>query len=182
MFEREKVVLSRDVRAVLIPDGTPIDLEKGTPVTIQQSLGGTYTVGTDFGFMARIGAEDADALGKEIAKLEIDGTSTDPESIEKSVWAVLATCYDPEIPIDIVELGLVYDCVLTPTSEGGHEVGIRMTLTAPGCGMGPVLQADVQRKVSAVPGVSKANVEIVFDPPWTQDRMSEAAKLQLGFF
>jgi len=182
MHEKETLELRRDVRAVLIPDGTPVELEKGTRVTIQQSLGGTWTVITELGFLARIDGEDADALGREPPPKVSEPVSTDQESVERVVWDTLRTCYDPEIPVDIVELGLVYECNVEPIADGQNVVSIRMTLTAPGCGMGPILQADVQRKVEAIPGVAKAIVEVVFDPPWTHERMSEAAKLQLGLF
>lgn len=182
MHERETIELERDVRAVLIPDGTPIELSKGSKVTVQQSLGGTWTVSTDIGFLARIDGKDADALGFEPPASTVDPARTDRESVETAVWDALRTCYDPEIPVNIVELGLVYECKVEPAGEGKNTVSIRMTLTAPGCGMGPVLQADVQNKVSALPGVETATVEVVFDPPWSPERMSEAAKLQLGMF
>ncbi len=179
-FENSLVVLSRDVVGIQIPDGNKVNLPEGTNVTLHQELGGSYTVGTELGYLVRISGQDADALGKEVKALVLENQGTDPASIEKAVWEVLKTCYDPEIPINIVELGLVYECKVTPVSEGQNDVQIKMTLTAPGCGMGPVLQSDVETKVKSLPGVNKTNVEVVFDPAWDREMMSEAAKLQLG--
>ena len=180
--EKPSVELTRDVRAVVVPDGTQVTLTQGTRATIQQSLGGTHTVMTDLGFMARIDGADADALGLEVEEPDAKEIPTDAESVEKSVWDVLRTCYDPEIPVNIVELGLVYECRVDRRDDDLYEVYVRMTLTAPGCGMGPVLQADVETKVRKLAGVDKAVVEVVFDPPWAREMMSEAAKLQLGMF
>lgn len=179
-FENTLVTLSRDVVAIQIPDGNKVNLPQGTTVTIQQQLGGSYTVATELGYLVRIGGQDADAIGREPEKLAVTQTGTDPASVEKAVWEVLKTCYDPEIPIDIVELGLVYECKVTPDGPDRNAVYVKMTLTAPGCGMGPVLQSDVETKVKALPGVSAATVEVVFDPPWDREMMSEAARLQLG--
>ncbi len=178
----EPITLGRDCEAVQIPTGDQVTIPAGTPVRITQSLGGTYTVITEQGYMVRIAGKDADALGKEpVAALQAaePTSSKGPADVESLVWDQLRTCYDPEIPINIVDLGLVYSCVITRLSDGGNEVHIRMTLTAPGCGMGEVLRADVERKVLGVPGVGKAFVEVVFDPAWGPSRMSEAAKLQL---
>lgn len=179
-FENSLVTISRDIVGVQIPDGNKVNLPEGTPVTLHQELGGSYTVGTELGYLVRISGQDADALGKEVQTLVVENKGTDPVSLEKAIWEVLKTCYDPEIPINIVELGLVYKCQVTPVSEGVNDVQITMTLTAPGCGMGPVLQGDVETKVKSLPGVNKANVEVVFDPAWDREMMSEAAKLQLG--
>jgi probable FeS assembly SUF system protein SufT len=181
MQANEIVSLTRDCPAVLIPAGTSITLPAGQQVTITQSLGGSYTCYVE-GNLARIDGQDADALGKtptphEFSKSE---TTADGAVDEQLIWQQLATCYDPEIPINIVELGLIYDCAVTPLPEGGNRVDIKMTLTAPGCGMGAILQQDVASKVKSVPNVTDANVEIVFDPPWDQSRMSEAARLQAG--
>lgn len=274
----EPIALERDVTAILVPDGNEILLSKGSQVTIQQELGGSYTVRTDLGFMARIDGKDADAIGREIVESEVQVDPGDVVSVEKAIWEALRTCYDPEIPVNIVELGLIYGCKLrtladvplaeregppstlgpaagAPASspavsteagasdasasddsasseatasseeeskdkseekkslpgvpaatqadlvppaeaaddeseadagqsgtedESGLFAEIEMTLTAPACGMGPVLQQDVQRKVEAIPGVSKVRVDIVFDPPWSYDKMSEAARLELG--
>jgi probable FeS assembly SUF system protein SufT len=176
----EKITLQRDVVGTLIPAGTKVELPEGAEARITQALGGSYTVEVQ-GHLFRVEGRDADALGKAPAtapQLAIDASADD---VEKAVWAQLATCYDPEIPINIVELGLIYDCELEVAAEGGWLVKIRMTLTAPGCGMGDVLVADVKSKSLEVPGVHEAEVELVFDPPWTRDMMSEAAQLQAGF-
>ncbi|MEM7232053.1 MAG: putative Fe-S cluster assembly protein SufT [Planctomycetota bacterium] len=182
MIERESIELTRDVNAIVIPDGSPTSLTKGSKVTLQQSLGGTYTVSTEFGFLARIAGEDADALGKEVEAVQESDAPVDQSTVDQAVWAALATCYDPEIPVNIVELGLVYECkvVESEARPGTFQVEVRMTLTAPGCGMGPVLQGDAATKIRNLPGVSGVNVELVFDPPWQQQMMSEAARLQLG--
>ncbi len=182
----EKVTLTRECDAVEIPSGYAITLPAGTGVTITQSLGGTYTVITDYGFMVRISERDADALGKTSAPAH--AASTPPAraateaagSVEELVWERLKTCYDPEIPVNIVDLGLVYRCEVTPLPEGGSRVEVEITLTAPGCGMGPILQADVQLKLLGLPGVKEADVQVVFEPAWDPSRMSEAARLELG--
>ncbi|MGR9116522.1 MAG: putative Fe-S cluster assembly protein SufT [Gammaproteobacteria bacterium] len=182
MAERESVVLTRDVNVVMIPDGNTSTLSKGTTVTIHQSLGNNYTVVTDHGHMVRIASADADALGKESHELHTLVTDTDPEAVEKNCWEVMKTVYDPEIPVNIVDLGLVYNCIVAPTGNGKNAVHIRMTLTAPGCGMGPVIQSDVEKSIRALPGVESVNVEIVLDPPWSREMMSEVAQVQLGLF
>lgn len=180
MYGRESIVLQRDVNVVQIPDGTPDVLPEGHVVTLYQYLGGNYTVTNEWGYMVRIAGQDADALGKEPPILSNLATGTDPDSVERNVWEVLRTIYDPEIPVNIVDLGLVYHCKVTPMADGRNEVYIAMTLTAPGCGMGPVLQYDAEAAVKNLPGVGKVTVEVVFDPPWGRDMMSEVAKLQLG--
>ncbi|HLF95773.1 MAG TPA: putative Fe-S cluster assembly protein SufT [Methylococcaceae bacterium] len=179
MYGQAPVYLERDVNVVYVPDGTPGVLPKGEMVMLYQSLGGSYTVTTSQGRMARIASYDADAIGLEAPPPLPLLEGTDAESVEKNVWEVLKTIYDPEIPVNIAELGLVYACRVTPT-EIGNDVYIAMTLTAPACGMGPVLQYDVEEAVRRLPGVNRVNVEVVFDPPWSRERMSEAAKLQLG--
>jgi probable FeS assembly SUF system protein SufT len=162
---------------VLIPAGTTVTLQAGVPVVITQALGGSYTV-IVHGNMARIAGADADALGKEVTA---STAATEPGKLtEEQVYEALRACYDPEIPVNIVELGLVYDLQIVPLPDGGHRVEIKMTLTAPGCGMGPVLQQDVEAKVLALPGVKEAAVCLVWDPPWNRDMLSDAAKLQLG--
>ncbi len=178
----ELTAISRDCEAVLIPMGTKVTLKKGSQVKITQSLGGSYTVITEEGYMARIVGKDGDALGKEIASAATAAASTEvtPESVKKMVWEQLKTCYDPEIPVNIADLGLIYKCEIDPLPEGGHKVYIQMTLTAPGCGMGEALRADAQHKVSGVPGVKQVNVDLTFDPPWNPSMLTEAAKLQLG--
>jgi len=176
----ETIDLLRDCEGVQIPEGTPLVIPQGTRVMISQSLGGTYTVITDRGYMVRIEGKDADALGKAIEKSALD--SNRDKSVQDQVWAQLKTCYDPEIPVDIVELGLIYECHVQEIEPGQFDVAVTMTLTAPGCGMGPVLKSDVEKKIAAVPGVRSSSVEITLDPPWDQSRMSEAAKLQLNMY
>ena len=178
---QEHAVVSRDCKAIQIPEGTPVLLSPGTRVRIMQALGGSYTVVTERGHMLRLDEKDADAIGQAPAHT---GAPADLEegSLEEQVWARLKTCYDPEIPVNIVDLGLVYNCEITPLPGGRSAVGIKMTLTAPGCGMGPVLAQDVKDKIEALPGVDQADVEVVFDPQWNQNMMTEAARLQLGLF
>ncbi len=183
MESPEYVVASRDVKAIEIPQGTPAVLPEGTHLRITQQLGGSYTVMSEHGQMLRIEAKDADAIGKQAAVAPAalaEGPAG--ETLDERVWAELRTCFDPEIPVNIVDLGLVYNCEVQPQPEGASKVLIKMTLTAPGCGMGPVLAEDVKTKVEALPGVTEADVEIVWDPQWNQNMMSEAARLQLGFF
>ncbi|MFK5949912.1 MAG: putative Fe-S cluster assembly protein SufT [Methylococcales bacterium] len=181
MSERETVVLTRDVNIVMIPDGNHGTLSKGKEVTIHQSLGDNYTVVTEHGHMVRISGKDADALGKEAHSLHTLVSETDPIAVEKNCWEVMKTVYDPEIPVNIVDLGLVYQCKVEPTEEG-NSVYIQMTLTAPGCGMGPVIQGDVETNIRSLPGVNSVNVEVVLDPPWSREMMSEVAQVQLGLF
>lgn len=172
-------VLKRDCEAILIPAGTKITIPAGTRVTITQALGGSYTVNIQ-GNLARIDGKDADALGLTPTVTGDDsGAGAGPVDEEK-VWDVLKTCYDPEIPTNIVDLGLVYECRITPLDGGGNRVSIKMTLTAPGCGMGPFIVEDVRNKVLTVPNVTEANIELVFDPPWDQSMMSDEAKLRTG--
>ncbi len=178
MHQREETILKRDVGAIQIPDGTAIRLTEGTPVLITQQLGGSFTIMNDRGAMYRIDERNADALGKEVAA---DATSAKAGSLEDRIWEQMKKCYDPEIPVNIVDLGLVYDCRVQEGEAGESAVEIKMTLTAPGCGMGPVLAEDVKRRVEDLEGVSTAEVDVVFEPPWNQNMMSEAARLQLGF-
>lgn len=183
MASQQEVTLSRDVSAAIVPAGTKVTLLKGQQALVTQSLGGSFTVVVN-GNMFRIEARDADALGLEPpAGPQVEQAApTTPEEVEKLVWEALKTCYDPEIPVNIVDLGLIYDCVVTPVGEGSnrYRVHIKMTLTAPGCGMGPVIAQDAQNKILAIPSVEEANVEVVWDPPWNQAMLSEAARLQLG--
>ncbi|MBI4970371.1 MAG: putative Fe-S cluster assembly protein SufT [Candidatus Omnitrophica bacterium] len=182
MQPNEEIQLSRDVEAVRIPDGTRTTLTKGTRLKITQSLGDMYTIFTEQGYMFRIEGKNADAIGKEVvtsSAAPVAGALTDVP-LEKLVESQLRTCYDPEIPVNILDLGLIYSQVITPLKDGGNRVEIEMTLTAPGCGMGPVLQDEVRAKVSNLPGVTETDVRLVFSPPWGPDRMSDAAKLQLG--
>ncbi len=182
MAEREDVVLTRDVNIVTIPDGNTGTLSKGQIVTIHQALGDNYTVVSERGHMVRIAGVDADALGKEPHTLHTLVSETDTVAVEKNCWEVMKTVYDPEIPVNIVDLGLVYRCKVTPVDEGLNDVHVIMTLTAPGCGMGPVIQSDVEKCIRALPGVDHVNVEVVLDPPWSREMMSEVAQLQLGLY
>lgn len=174
------ITLSRDCEVIEIPSGTRNSLAAGSVVRIMQTLGGSYTVtGGQYGYMYRIDARDADALG--LPTPETPATSEPKTFSEQLVKDELKTIFDPEIPVNIVDLGLVYGCDITPSEQGGHDIEVKMSMTAPGCGMGNVLKADVESKLARLPDVKRVNVEIVFDPPWTPARMSEAAKLQLGF-
>ncbi len=173
------IQLTRDCEGTQIPIGNPIMLPKGTPVRITQSLGGAYTVVTDHGYMVRISEKDADALGKETPK-QAQNDSAQSLSLEQLVWNQMKTCYDPEIPVNIVDLGLVYSCDISQLPDGGHKVDVEMTLTAPGCGMGEVIKSDVARKISTIPEVKSVNVALVWEPQWDQSRMTDAAKLKLN--
>ncbi len=176
----DTITLKRTVEAVLIPAGDKVTLQAGETAQITQTLGGTYTVVVR-GNMYRIDGKDADALGLEAAAPPAGtGQPATPEQLEKQVWDAMRTCYDPEIPVNIVDLGLVYDSRITPLAPGRNRVDVKMTLTAPGCGMGPVLQQDVSNKLLSLEDVEEANVELVWEPQWNQGMMSEAAKLQLG--
>ncbi len=177
----EEVVFGREAEVVLIPDGYRQLMPEGTRGWITQVLGGNYTVQLDTGRLVRISSDDADAIGK--ADEVPDRPKHDPDAplSEPMVWDALRQCYDPEIPLNIVELGLIYHLDLEETPEG-HEVRIAMTLTAPGCGMGQVLADDVEYRVRALPGVSSVKVELTFDPPWSPERMSEEGRLELGMF
>ena len=178
---REEITFSRNTEAVMIPSGEKVLVPKGAQATITQSLGGTYTLITDRGLMVRVSGGDVVAIGKTpVETAEVKPEELTPEKLEEMVWDALKTCYDPEIPVNIVDLGLVYLCELDDAEEGGKSVKIKMTLTAPGCGMGPVLASDVKMKIENVPGVKKADVDVVFDPVWDRSMMSEAARLQLG--
>ena len=177
------ITVFRDCEAVMIPSGDKKKLAAGSRVWITQALGGSFTVMTDRGYMARVVGKDADALGLQDATASRQGIQNSqdrPEDVEKLVWERLRTCFDPEIPVNIVDLGLIYHCRVTPLSEGGHKVEVQFTLTAQGCGMGEILKVDIQDKIMGVPGVKQVNVELVGDPPWNQSMISEPAKLQLG--
>ncbi len=177
------ITLERDCEATLIPGGQRVTLSQGDEVMVTQSLGGSFTVQTSDGYLARISTEDADALGLEPAgNTEADKglAETGPFDIAQ-VIKQLKTVFDPEIPVNVVDLGLIYACDAQPLPEGGHRVEIKMSMTAPGCGMGDVLREDAITRVKAVPGVSDVDIELVWDPPWDMSRMSDAARLQLGF-
>jgi probable FeS assembly SUF system protein SufT len=179
--ENEPIVIYRDVRAVMVPAGADVTLKAGQAGYITQALGGSFTLYVD-GNLYRIAGEDADALGKEVVRApEVPPDATE-QDILKATWDQLRTCYDPEIPINIVDLGLVYECDVKPNDDGTRTVEVKMTLTAPGCGMGEILVDDAKDKIERIPTVREALVELVFDPPWNQSMMSEAARLQTGMF
>jgi len=177
----DSIPLTRDVEASIVPAGDKVTLLKGEEATLTQDLGG-YTVVVR-GNMFRLADKDADALGIAVAQKQSTGGGTprSKEDLEKEIWAQLKNCYDPEIPVNIVDLGLVYGCALEPIGAGQtYKADVKMTLTAPGCGMGPVLAQDVQNRLLNLEEIEEANVEIVWDPPWNQGLMTDAAKLQLG--
>jgi probable FeS assembly SUF system protein SufT len=175
---QKEVTTTREIEAREIPSGTKLMIPEGTPLAITQSLGGSYTVMTPYGSMVRIDGKDADAIGQEaVAEQE---AAAGGKTTEELAWDQLRTCYDPEIPVNIVDLGLVYQCGATPLPDGGSKVEVRFTLTAPGCGMGDVLREDIKGKLLSLPDVKEADVQVLFDPPWNMSMMSEAAKLQLG--
>lgn len=179
--QHEKVALTRDVAAVQIPGGDTIILPIGTEVYITQTLGGAFTVATDHG-LARISKKDSDALGKDpdaqLSKKE--DTPPSPDTLEERIWAAMKTVYDPEIPVDVVNLGLIYDCILTKREDGKFDAVIKMTLTAQGCGMGPIIASEVEGRVASLPEVETATVELVWEPAWNQDMISEEGRMVLG--
>lgn len=178
-YDNEPVKLSRDITAVIIPVGEPVNLREGTSGVITQSLGGSFTVYIE-GNLFRISGVDADAIGKEpTVPPDVPADASDAD-YEKLIWDQLKTCYDPEIPVNIVDLGLIYRCDIALNEDGSRSVDIDMTLTAPGCGMGDILVQDAREKVEMVPTVDQVSVELVFDPPWNQAMMSEEARLQTG--
>jgi probable FeS assembly SUF system protein SufT len=175
------VGFERDFAAVLVPQGDVVTLTAGSVGYITQALGGSYTVFVE-GNLLRIAGADADAIGKDPPEpLELASDATD-EAVEQLVWKQLRTCFDPEIPINVVDLGLVYDAVVSRREDGERQVEVRMTLTAPGCGMGDILVDDVRTKLELIPTVAEADVELVFDPPWNRSMMSDAARLETGMF
>ena len=176
---REPAEIERSVRAERVPDGSAVELVTGTPVLITQALGGSFTLLVD-GQLVRLRGADADAIGKSVPEPVAVPAGAGQETLREQVWAILKTCYDPEIPVDIVELGLVYEVDLTPMDQGRYRVRVRMTLTAPGCGMGSILADEICDKLLALDAVGEATVDLVFDPPWDITRMSEAAALALG--
>jgi probable FeS assembly SUF system protein SufT len=178
---REARTLSRTVEVAAIPYGDRLTLDAGSTVYITQALGGSFTVMTDRGYMVRIEGKDADAIG-ETSVAPPSAEELADKSVEQRAWDQLKTCFDPEIPVNIVDLGLVYECSVTPVAgeDGQNKATVKFTLTAPGCGMGDYLKMDVQSKLLTVPGIKEASVEVVLDPPWNQSMMSEAARLQLG--
>jgi probable FeS assembly SUF system protein SufT len=179
MVMREARTLSRDVEVAAIPYGDRLTLTAGTTVYITQALGGSYTAMTDHGYLVRVEGGDADAIGEE-PKKPLTAEDVAGRSVQELAWEQLKTCFDPEIPVNIVDLGLVYRCEASTLDDGAGKVTVEFTLTAPGCGMGDFLRQDVQQKLLAIPGVEEAEVEVVLDPPWDQSMMSDVARLQLG--
>ncbi|AZR21813.1 putative Fe-S cluster assembly protein SufT [Xanthomonas vasicola] len=182
MYSRssEPVQFERDCDAVMVPQGDSVTLPAGSYGYITQALGGSYTVFVE-GSLFRIAGKDGDAIGKEPPPgLELPANASD-EEVEALVWQQLRTCFDPEIPFNIVDLGLVYEAVVSHREEDNQRrVDVKMTLTAPGCGMGEILVDDVRSKVEMIPTIAEADVELVFDPPWGRHMMSEAARLETG--
>ena len=179
---REPVVTTRAVRVECVPDGRPADLPPGTPAHVTQALGGSFTLWVE-GQLMRLRGADADAIGKPVPTAPAAAAQSADIGVDELtglVWQTLKTCYDPEIPVDIVDLGLVYVCDVLPMDDGRFRVSVKMTLTAPGCGMGEVIADEVCDKVLALPRVGEATVALVFDPPWDRSMMSEAALLTLG--
>ena len=179
--ENEAFVVYRDVKAVIVPAGSEVTLKAGQAGYITQALGGSFTVYVD-GNLFRVAGEDADAIGKEVVKPPELPPNASEEDVLQVVWNHLRLCYDPEIPINIVDLGLVYECEVNSNEDGTRTVEVKMTLTAPGCGMGEILVDDAKDKIERIPTVREARVELVFDPPWNQTMMSEVARLQTGMF
>ena len=182
MHQNKEFTLSRDCEAILIPSGQKFSIPAGTRGVITQALGGSYTIATSYG-LSRIAEKDLDALGlqKPSAKTEQKAVAqTNGEVSEEDVWNQLRQCFDPEIPVNIVDLGLVYDCQLINKPEGGTKVEVKMTLTAPGCGIGPAIAHDAQSKILSIDGVDEADVQLVWDPPWNQNMISEAGRMKLG--
>lgn len=175
----EPVTLSRDCDAVLIPAGEQVKLPAGITGFITQALGGSFTVYIE-GNLFRIAGSDADAIGQELIRPPDVPENASNEEIEAVIWQQMRTCYDPEIPINIVDLGLIYDCQIDEPATGHRFVRVKMTLTAPGCGMGDILAQDVREKIEIIPTIEGAEVELVFDPPWNQSMMSEEARLEAG--
>ena len=177
--DSEPVVLKRDVKAIVVPAGMEIDLQKGALVYITQAMGGSFTIYHE-GNLFRIAGLDADALGKEPVEPPALPENATEEEFSELIWDQIRTCYDPEIPVNIVDLGLIYNVDIATNDAGQKHITVHMTLTAAGCGMGDILVEDVKEKVSIVPTVSQADVELTFDPPWNREMMSESARLELG--
>ena len=175
----DEIRLQREVEAIAIPAGTPKKLAAGTEVIITQDLGGTFTVhAPEVGGLFRIQGRDGDALGRTVAQAK---TGSGGGRIgEDEVWAVLKTCYDPEIPVNIVDLGLIYSLEMKGNEGGGHRVEVKMTLTAQGCGMGPSIAADGRQKILSLEGVQEAQVDVVWDPPWGPQMITPEGRKKLG--
>jgi probable FeS assembly SUF system protein SufT len=179
MTTEKPITLKRNCIAVMVPSGEEVSLSAGSSVWLTQALGGTYTVMTERGYTARIDGCDADALGLT-PTAEQQTAEAGSASIEDRVWHELRSCFDPEIPVNIVDLGLIYDCQVSRRPDGGHKASVRFTLTARGCGMGQFLKEDIKKKLLAVPEIREVDVELVWDPPWNQSMISGSAKHQLG--
>lgn len=177
MFKSDSIEVKRDCEAALIPSGAKVSVKAGSFVMVTQALGSSYTVYVN-GNLVRIAGKDGDALGLVI--LDEPDINEQPGTLEEKIEIQLKTCYDPEIPVNIVDLGLIYERQILPLGRNEFGIEIKMTLTAPGCGMGPVLVSDIQEKLRAIKGIAEVKVDLVFDPPWDRDKMSEVAKLQLG--
>ena len=178
----EEIALAREVNAIQIPSGDSVTLPAGTPVVVTQTLGGTYTVATSAG-LARISSDDSDALGvdkEEREKKAEESTKMAAAPLEEQIWHQMKQVYDPEIPVDIVNLGLVYDCAVDDADPEAVKVHVKMTLTAPGCGMGPVIAADAQARIMTLDNIENAEVDIVWEPAWNQDMITEEGKMKLG--
>ena len=175
----QPVRLSRPVEVTEIPSGIRGQIPEGTVAKVMQSLGNAYTIMTEYGYMYRVDAKDADALGIEHTQ-QPSAAAASGKFSEELAWEEMKTVYDPEIPVNIVDLGLVYELAVADAQPEGKKLDIKMTMTAPGCGMGNILKADVENRLSKLPEVKEVHVEVVFDPPWTPQRMTEAARLQLG--
>ena len=171
------IAVQKDVEATLIPSGAKVKLQQGTQVMVTQALGNAYTLYVN-GNLVRIAGKDGDALGLVILE-QLDINQMEG-SLEDKIWVQMKTCFDPEIPVNIVDLGLIYECNIIPLGKNDFSVAIKMTLTAAGCGMGPVLVGEVEEKIRQIERVKEVKVELVFDPPWNRSKMSDEAKLQLG--
>jgi probable FeS assembly SUF system protein SufT len=178
MTEEKPIILKRECVGVLIPSGEKVALAAGSTVWLTQALGGSYTVMTDRGHMARIDRDDADALGSP--HLHDSDPAGIGASVEETVWNQLRTCFDPEIPVNIVDLGLIYDCRVDALENGQYKAIVQFTLTAQGCGMGQFLKEDIKKKILAIPEIHEADVDLVWEPPWNQSMISANAKHQLG--
>ena len=181
MKQTDIIVLTRACTAVNVPQGDEVIINKGALVTITQALGGSFTV-LHQGNLYRIAGDDADALGRKPLPIPTLPDNAKDQDFEELIWRQMKTCFDPEIPINIVDLGLVYKCEIRKSSKGKRKVFVQMTLTAPGCGMGEILADEVKSKIEYVPTVASAEIEIVFEPPWTKENMTEAAQLEAGIF
>ena len=182
MHKNTEFTLKRDCESILIPSGQKVTIPSGTPGVITQALGGSYTVATYLG-LSRVEEKNLDALGLEKPQAEsapAKAGASNGDVSEEAVWNQLKQCYDPEIPVNIVDLGLVYDCRLMKKEDGGTKVEVKMTLTAPGCGMGPAIAHDAQSKILSIDGIDEADVQLVWDPPWNQNMISEAGRMKLG--